>query len=69
MQIFIPNPCPEAADPYGWMRENLEEAEEEGNPVGGPEVLINLEPWDLSNTVPPNRQHTQADRRAPTHIQ
>jgi hypothetical protein len=33
----------------------LEEAEEKGNPVRGPVVSINLDPWDLLNTVPPNR--------------
>ena len=38
----------------------LEEAEEEGNPVGGPAVSINLDPRDLSNTGLPNRQHTPA---------
>jgi hypothetical protein len=27
--------------------ENLEEPEEEGNPVGGPAVSINLDPRDL----------------------
>jgi hypothetical protein len=51
------------------MREKLEEAEEEGDPVGGPAVSINLDPWDLSNTGPPTRQHTPADRRPITHIQ
>jgi hypothetical protein len=44
-------------------------AEEKGEPVGGPAVSINLDPQDLSNTGPPNRQHTPADRRPPTHIQ
>jgi hypothetical protein len=32
-------------------------------------VSINLDPRDLSNTGPPNRQHTPADMRPPTHIQ
>jgi hypothetical protein len=45
------------------------EAEEKGNPLGGPTVLINLDHQDLSNTGPPNRQHTPADMRPPTHIQ
>ena len=31
MQIFAPNQWTEAADPPGWIRERLEEAEEEGN--------------------------------------
>jgi hypothetical protein len=47
----------------------LKEAEEEGYPVGGLTVSINLDPLGLSNTGPSNRQHTQADLRPPTHIQ
>ena len=43
--------------------------EEKGKPVGGPAVSINLDPQDLSNAGPPNRQHTPADMRPPTHIQ
>jgi hypothetical protein len=39
----------------------LKEAEAEGDPVGGPAVSINLDPRDLSNTGPPNRQHIPAD--------
>jgi hypothetical protein len=41
MQIFAPNQCAEAADPCGWFRGKLEEAEEEGHPVGGLAVSIN----------------------------
>jgi hypothetical protein len=47
----------------------LEEGEEEGNPVAGPAVSINLDSWDLSDTGTPSRQHTPADMRTPTHIQ
>eukprot|EP00072_Mus_musculus_P007796 NP_001230187.1 uncharacterized protein LOC215467 [Mus musculus] len=47
----------------------LKEAEEKGDPVGGPAVSINLDSRDLSNTGPPNRQHTPADMRPPRHIQ
>jgi hypothetical protein len=54
MQMFVPNQWTEAAYSYGWIREKLEEAEEKGNPLGGLAVLINLDPWDLSNTGPPN---------------
>ena len=43
--------------------------EEEGDPVGGPAVSINLDSRDLSSTGPPNRQQTPADMRLPTHIQ
>ncbi|KRY62372.1 hypothetical protein T4D_6901 [Trichinella pseudospiralis] len=31
-------------------RGRLKEAEEKGDPVGGPAVSINLDPQDLSNT-------------------
>jgi hypothetical protein len=37
--------------------------------TGGPAVSTNLDPWDLSNTGPPTRQHTLANMRPPTHIQ
>jgi hypothetical protein len=57
------------ADPCGWIREKLGEAEEEGNPVGGPTISTNLDPRDLSDTGPPTRQYTPADMRPPTHIQ
>ena len=46
----------------------LEEAEEEGDPVGGPAVSINLDPQDLSDTGTPTRQHTPTDMRPPTHV-
>ena len=47
----------------------MEEAEEEGDPVGRSAVSTNLEPRDLSDTEPPNRHHTPADMRPPhTHI-
>ena len=44
MQIFVPNQWTEAAEPCGQIRGKLEEAEKEGNPVGGPAVSINLDP-------------------------
>ena len=47
----------------------MKEAEEKGDPVGGPTVSINLDPWDLSYIEPPKRQHTPADLRPPTHMQ
>ena len=69
MQIFTPNQWTEAADPSGSMREKLEEAEEEGNPIGRPAVSTNLDHRDDSDTEPPTRQHTLAGMRLPTHIQ
>jgi hypothetical protein len=50
-------------------KRRLKEAEQKGNPVGGPAVPINLDLQDLSNTGPPNRQHIPADMRSPIHIQ
>jgi hypothetical protein len=55
-------------DPCGWIRENLEEAKEEGDPVERPAVSINMDPWDLSDTEPPTRQHIPADMSPLTHI-
>jgi hypothetical protein len=55
--------------PCGWIREKLEEAEEEGDPIGRPAVSTNLDPQDCSNTEPPTRRHTPSDMRPPTHIQ
>ena len=69
VQIFTPNQWTEAADPSGSMREKLEEAEEEGNPVWGQAVSFNLDLQDLSDTEPPIRQNIQADMMPQTHIQ
>jgi hypothetical protein len=38
MQIFASNQWAEAAETCGWIREKLEEAEEKGDPVGGPSL-------------------------------
>ena len=46
----------------------LKEAEEKGDSVRGPAVFINLDPVELSNTGPPNRQYTPGDMNLPnTH--
>ena len=52
--------------PLWWER--LEEAEEEGDPIGRPAVSTNMDLQDLSDTEPPTRQHIPADMRPPTHI-
>jgi hypothetical protein len=44
MQIFTPNQWTEAGDPCGLIRESLEEAEEEGKPIGRPAVSTTLDP-------------------------
>jgi hypothetical protein len=53
-QILAPNQWAEAAETLWLNLGKTEEAEEKGNPVGGPTVSINLDPWDLSSTWPPN---------------
>jgi hypothetical protein len=35
MQVSVPHEWTEVADSWGWIREKLEEAEVEGNTVGG----------------------------------
>ena len=52
------------------LGEKLKEAEEEGkgSPMGRPAVLTDLNSRDLSDTEPPSRQHTPADKRPPMHI-
>jgi hypothetical protein len=48
-------PMDRSSWPCCWIRERLKEAEEEGNPVGGPAVSINLDSWNLSNTGLPKQ--------------
>jgi hypothetical protein len=45
----------------------LAEAEEECDPIWRPAVSINLDPWDLSDTELPTRQHTLLVQ-VPLHI-
>ena len=68
VQIFTPNQWTEAADPCGWIREKLEEAEEEGDPIGRPAVSTNPDPRELPETEPPTRKHTQAGPRPLAHM-
>jgi hypothetical protein len=44
MQIFALNQWTEADDSCGCIRENLDEAEEEGNPIGRPAFSTYLDP-------------------------
>jgi hypothetical protein len=68
MQILADNQWIEVMDPCGWIREKLEEAEEEDNPIR-PAVSTNLDSQDLSDTELPNRQQTRAGLRHSTYIQ
>jgi hypothetical protein len=49
--------------------QKLEQAEEEGNPVGGQAISINLDLQAVIDTGLPNRQCTPGDMRPATHIQ
>jgi hypothetical protein len=60
MQIPTPNQWIEVGVPCVWTRDSLEEAEENGSPIGRPAVSTNPDPWDLSDTELPTRQHTLA---------
>jgi hypothetical protein len=40
MQILAPKQWAEAGDPWGWIIEKLEEAEEKGNPIGRQPVQL-----------------------------
>jgi hypothetical protein len=68
MQIFALNQWTEAADPCDLIREKLEEAEKEDDPVGGPAVSISLDP-ELSQTLDHQPGSINQLMRPPTHIQ
>jgi len=67
MQICAPNQWTDPADPCGWIREKLEEAEEEGNPVGGPAVSINLDPESLRYWITYQAAYTSWDEALNTY--
>jgi hypothetical protein len=58
----------EAGESCGWIRERLEEAEEEDDLIERAAVSTNLDSWDPSDTEPPTRQHTPAAMRPPAYI-
>jgi hypothetical protein len=66
--ILTPNHWTEVMDPCDWIRDRLEEAKEEGNPIGRPAISTNMDPWDLSDTEPPNMKHTWTGLRPPWYI-
>ena len=63
IQIFTPDQWIEAADPCRWIMKKLEEAEEDGDPIGRPAVSTNLDAWGFSDNEPQIRQHSLADMR------
>ena len=42
------------------MRRRIEEAKGNGDLIGRPAVSTNQDPWELSDTEPPTRQHIKA---------
>ena len=63
MQKFTCNQWTEAGNPCGWIREKLEEAEEEELKEEDQQSQITWTSQDLSDTEPPTRQHTPADMK------
>jgi hypothetical protein len=68
MQILTAKHCPEGRDVYGRDRGRIEGTEGDGNPIGRPTASANLDPWELSETKPPTKDHTQASLRPPAHM-
>jgi hypothetical protein len=52
MQMLTPNQWTEVGGPCDWIKERLEVAKEDGDPIGRPAVSTNLDPWVLSDTEP-----------------
>ena len=68
MQILMANHWTEVRDPYGGIRGRTEGGEGDDNPIGRPTMSTNLDPWELLETEPPTKEHTQAGLRAPEHM-
>ena len=65
-QIPLPNHWTDARDPYGWIRERVEEGEGEGDPTGRRVVSPNPDHRELSETELLTRSiHKQV--RGPQH--
>jgi hypothetical protein len=50
----------EVRKPCGRDRRRIEDPQGYGNPTGRPTVSTNLDPWELLETEPPTKEHTQA---------
>jgi hypothetical protein len=68
MQILTANHWTEVRDPYGRVRGRIEGTKGGGNSIGRPTVLTNLDPWGLSETEPPTKEHTLAGLRSLAHM-
>jgi len=55
--------------PYGRRAGGrIEGTEGAKNPTGRPTESTNPDPWELSETKPPTKEHTQAGLRPPAYI-
>ena len=52
-------------DFYGRFRERIDSPEGDRNSTGRPTESTNLDPWGLSETEPPTKEHTQAGPSPP----
>ena len=68
MQIFTAKLWVEVGESYGRGRRGIEGTEGDGNPIGRPTVSTNLDPWELPETEPPTKEHTQAGLRSLAHM-
>ena len=68
MQILTANHWTEVADSYGRVRGRTEGAEGDGNPIARPTVSTNQNPWELSETKQPTKEHTWAGPWLQAHV-
>jgi hypothetical protein len=56
--ILTANHWTEVGDPYGRVKGRIKETGGNGNPIGRQTVSTILDPWELSDTKPPTKDHT-----------
>jgi len=52
----------------GELRGKIEGPERDGNPTGRPKESTNLDPWEVSESEPPTKEHTGARMRPLAHM-
>jgi len=58
----------EIRDSYGRVGGRVKSPEEGRDSTGRPTDSTNLDPWELSETEPPIKEHTQSGPRPPAHM-
>jgi hypothetical protein len=61
----IPNHWTEVRNPYGEIRGRIAGAEGYSDFIGRLVVSTNMDPWELQESEPPTREHTQAGQKLP----